>query len=170
VKVSQKALIGECQKFNPEQVSKLRDFPQFLNSHFAKQVAADTDVDMMARKAFLSSLRAYRTFHGADLREIFNIKDLHGGHLAACFGLTDSPKTIALSMQQRKKEDFAKRDARQAHHKKRRYEHNLRLRQPKEADPPAKMWKGKIEKPRKLDPKPIRPANVSRLTAMEFQA
>ena len=73
-------------------------------------------------------------------------------------------------MQQRKKEDFAKRDARQAHHKKRRFEHTLRLRQPKEADPPAKLWKGKIEKPRKLDPKPINPVPVSRLTAMEFEA
>ena len=170
VKVSQKALIAECQQFNPEQVARLRDFPLFLNSHFAQQVAANTDVDMMARKAFLSSLRAYRTFQGADLREIFNIKDLHGGHLAACFGLTDSPKTIALSMQQRKKEDFAKRDARHAHHKKRRFEHTLRLRQPKEADPPAKLWKGKIEKPRKLDPKPINPVPVSKLTAMEFEA
>jgi len=170
VKVSQKALIAECQQFNPEQVAKLRDFPQFLNSHFAKQVAAEEEVDVMARKAFLSSLRAYRTFHGPELREIFNIKDLHGGHLAACFGLTDSPKTIALSMQQKKKEDFAKRDARQAHHKKRRFEHNLRLRQPKEADPPARHWKGKIEKPRKLDPKPIKPVPVNRLAAMEFQA
>jgi ATP-dependent RNA helicase DDX31/DBP7 len=169
-KTSQKGLIAECQRFNPEQVSKLRDFPQFLNSHFAQQVAADEEVDIMARKAFLSSLRAYRTFQGADLREIFNVKDLHGGHLAAAFGLTDCPKTIAISMQQRKKEDFEKRDARQAHHKKRRYEHSLRLRQPKEADPPAKLWKGKVEKPRKMDPKPIKPVAVNQLTAMEFMA
>lgn len=169
-KTSQKTLIHECQQFNPEQVAKLKDFPLFLNSHIAQQVAADADIDKMARKAFLSSLRAYRTFHGAELREIFNIKDLHGGHLAAAFGLTDSPKTIALSMQQQKKEDFEKRDARQAHHKKRRFEHNLRLRQPKEADPPAKLWKGKIEKPRKIDPKPIRPIATNQLMAMEFAA
>jgi CDP-glycerol glycerophosphotransferase (TagB/SpsB family) len=170
VKVSQKSLIAECQKFNPEQVARLRDFPLFLNSHFAKQVASNDDVDKMARKAFLSSLRAYRTFQGADLREIFNVKDLHGGHLAACFGLTDSPKTIAISMQQRKKEDFAKRDARQLHHKKRRYEHNLRLRQPKEADPPARHFKGKIQKPRKMDPKPIKPMPMTKLAAMEFDS
>ena len=169
-KTSQKGLIAECQKFNPEQVSKLRDFPQFLNSHFAQQVSANEEVDIMARKAFLSSLRAYRTFQGLELREIFNIKDLHGGHLAAAFGLTDCPKTIAISMQQRKRDDFEKRDARQAHHKKRRYEHTLRLRQPKEADPPAKVWKGKIEKPRKIDPKPIKPIAASHLTALEFMA
>jgi ATP-dependent RNA helicase DDX31/DBP7 len=169
-KVSQKGLIAECQKFNPDQVAQLRDFPLFLNSHIAQQVAAVSDVDIMARKAFLSSLRAYRTFQGQDLREIFNVKDLHGGHLAAAFGLTDCPKTIALSMQQRKKEDFERRDARQAHHKKRRYEHNLKLRQPKEADPPAKVWKGKIEKPRKIDPKPIKPMAMNRLAAMEFDA
>ena len=169
-KVSQKSLIAECQQFNPEQVAALRDFPLFLNAHIATQVAANHDVDQMARKAFLSSLRAYRTFHGADLREIFNVKDLHGGHLAAAFGLTDAPKTIALSMQQQKKEDFEKRDAVQARHKKRRYEHNLRLREPKEADPPAQLWKGKVEKPRKIDPKPIRPMAMNKLAAMEFMA
>lgn len=169
-KTSQKHLIQECQQFNPDQVAKLKDFPLFLNSHIAQQVAADSDIDKMARKAFLSSLRAYRTFQGIDLREIFNVKDLHGGHLAAAFGLTDSPKTIALSMQQQKQEDFQKRDARQAHHKKRRFEHNLQLRQPKEADPPAKLWKGKIERPRKVDPKPMRPIAANQLTAMEFAA
>ena len=170
VKVSQKALFAECQKFNPEQVASVRDFPLFLNSHIAQQVAANEEIDIMARKAFLSSLRAYRTFQGADLREIFNVKDLHGGHLAAAFGLTDCPKTIALSMQQRKQDDFARRDARQAHHKKRRYEHTLTLRQPKEADPPAKMWQGKVEKPRRIDPKPLNPVAVNTLTAMEFMA
>jgi ATP-dependent RNA helicase DDX31/DBP7 len=169
-KVSQKALIGECQQFNPEQVASLRDFPLFLNAHIAKQVAAVEEVDRIARKAFLSSLRAYRTFHGPELREIFNVKDLHGGHLAAAFGLTDSPKTIAISMQQQKRKDFEKRDAIQSLHKKRRYEHNLRLRQPKEADPPAKIWQGKVEKPRKIDPKPIKPMAISKLAAMEFGA
>ena len=169
-KTSQRQLMAECQKFNPDQVARLRDFPQFLNSHFAQQVAANQDVDIMARKAFLSSLRAYRTFHGPELREVFNIKDLHGGHLAACFGLTDSPKTIAISMQERKQADFAKRDARQAHHKKRRYDHTLTLRQPKESDPPAKVWQGKVDKPRKIDPKPIQPVGVNRLVAMEFQS
>jgi ATP-dependent RNA helicase DDX31/DBP7 len=169
-KVPQKALIAECQQFNPEQVAALRDFPLFLNSHIAKQVAAVHEVDQMARKAFLSSLRAYRTFHGAELREIFNVKDLHGGHLAAAFGLTDAPKTIAISMQQQKREDFEKRDAIQARHKKRRYEHNLRLRQPKEADPPAKLWKGKVEKSRRIDPKPIKPVAMNKLAAMEFMA
>ena len=169
-KTSQKQLIAECQKFNPDQVSQLRDFPQFLNSHFAQQVAANEDVDIMARKAFLSALRAYRTFQGADLREIFNVKDLHGGHLAACFGLTDCPKTIALSMQDRKKADFARRDARQSHHKKRRFEHTLTLREPKEFDPPAKLWQGKIDRPRKLDPKPLNPMGINSLVAMEFQS
>lgn len=169
-KVSQKALIAECQKFNPDQVAALRDFPLFLNSHIAQQVQAQNEVDIMARKAFLSSLRAYRTFQGQDLREIFNVKDLHGGHLAAAFGLTDCPKTIALSMQQRKREDFDRRDAIQASHKKRRFEHNLKLRQPKEADPPAKVWKGKVEKPRRIDPKPIKPVAANTLTAMEFMA
>ena len=169
-KTSQRSLIAECQKFNPEHVAKLRDFPQFLNSHVAQQVATNEEVDILARKAFLSSLRAYRTFQGPELREIFNIKDLHGGHLAAAFGLTDCPKTIALSMQQHKRDDFEKRDARQAHHKKRRFEHTLTLRQPKEADPPAKVWKGKVEKVRKLDPKPIHPVAMNKLAAMEFQA
>ena len=47
----------------------------------------------MARRAFQSHIRAYAT-HIANERNIFNIKELHLGHLAKSFALRDRPSKI----------------------------------------------------------------------------
>ena len=48
-----------------------------------------------ARRAYQSHVRAYAT-HVADERDIFNIKNLHLGHLAKAFALRDKPKNIRI--------------------------------------------------------------------------
>jgi ATP-dependent RNA helicase DDX31/DBP7 len=53
----------------------------------------DPKILEMARRAFQSHVRAYAT-HIASEREMFNIKDLHLGHLAKAFGLRDRPGSI----------------------------------------------------------------------------
>lgn len=47
----------------------------------------------MARRAFQSHIRAYAT-HVASERSIFNIKELHLGHLAKSFALRDRPSKV----------------------------------------------------------------------------
>ncbi|KAJ0292715.1 hypothetical protein COL922a_014220, partial [Colletotrichum nupharicola] len=47
----------------------------------------------MARRAYQSHIRAYAT-HVANERHIFNIKELHLGHLAKSFALRDRPGKI----------------------------------------------------------------------------
>ena len=47
----------------------------------------------MARRAFQSHIRAYAT-HIASERYIFNIKELHLGHLAKSFALRDRPSKV----------------------------------------------------------------------------
>jgi ATP-dependent RNA helicase DDX31/DBP7 len=53
----------------------------------------DSRILEMARRAFQSHVRAYAT-HIAAERHMFNIKDLHLGHLAKAFGLRDRPGSI----------------------------------------------------------------------------
>ncbi|KAH9858774.1 P-loop containing nucleoside triphosphate hydrolase protein [Lenzites betulinus] len=47
----------------------------------------------IARKAFLSHMRAYAT-HPSDEKHIFHIKHLHLGHLAKAFALRDAPTAV----------------------------------------------------------------------------
>ncbi|KAH7913482.1 P-loop containing nucleoside triphosphate hydrolase protein [Hygrophoropsis aurantiaca] len=47
----------------------------------------------LARKAFLSHMRAYAT-HPSNEKHIFHVRHLHIGHLAKAFALRDAPKTI----------------------------------------------------------------------------
>ena len=53
----------------------------------------DPKVLEKARRAFQSHVRAYAT-HVSTEREMFNIKELHLGHLAKAFGLRDRPGSI----------------------------------------------------------------------------
>lgn len=53
-------------------------------------IIEDTSAAEMARKAFISHVRAYAT-HVAKEREIFNVKGLHLGHLAKAFALRERP-------------------------------------------------------------------------------
>lgn len=55
-----------------------------------KWVSDDILAGEMARKAFVSHVRAYAT-HVAREREIFDVKGLHLGHLAKAFALRDRP-------------------------------------------------------------------------------
>jgi ATP-dependent RNA helicase DDX31/DBP7 len=49
----------------------------------------------MARRGFQSHIRAYAT-HVAKEREIFNMQELHLGHLAKAFALRDRPGSIKV--------------------------------------------------------------------------
>lgn len=74
-------------------------------SHDWEQKAGDWQIDVerwaidnpqyleMARRAFQSHIRAYAT-HIASERNMFNIKELHLGHLAKSFALRDRPSKI----------------------------------------------------------------------------
>ncbi|KAI6032855.1 P-loop containing nucleoside triphosphate hydrolase protein [Pisolithus orientalis] len=50
----------------------------------------------LARKAFLSHMRAYAT-HPANEKHIFHVRNLHIGHLAKSFALREAPKSITGS-------------------------------------------------------------------------
>lgn len=58
-----------------------------------RRVIGEARVKEMCEKAFLSHMRAYTT-HLNEERGVFNIKDLHLGHLAKSFGLRERPKAI----------------------------------------------------------------------------
>jgi len=47
----------------------------------------------LARKAFLSHMRAYST-HPSNEKHIFHVRHLHIGHLAKAFALRDAPTTV----------------------------------------------------------------------------
>ncbi|OJD16794.1 hypothetical protein AJ78_03084 [Emergomyces pasteurianus Ep9510] len=61
----------------------------------------------MARRAYQSHIRAYAT-HIASERDMFNIKDLHLGHLAKSFALRDRPAKINVPGLRPGKEDTKK--------------------------------------------------------------
>ncbi|KAJ5488851.1 ATP-dependent RNA helicase dbp7 [Penicillium diatomitis] len=61
----------------------------------------------MARRAFQSHVRAYAT-HIAAERSMFNIKELHLGHLAKSFGLRDRPGKINVPGLRTSKEETKK--------------------------------------------------------------
>jgi len=60
-----------------------------------------------SRRAFQSHVRAYATHVSAE-REIFNMKELHLGHLAKAFALRDKPGSIRVPGQRPGKEAAAK--------------------------------------------------------------
>ncbi|MCJ1369044.1 ATP-dependent RNA helicase dbp7 [Loxospora ochrophaea] len=55
--------------------------------------ADDKNAGEMAKRAFISHIRAYAT-HVAKEREIFNVRALHLGHLAKAFALRDRPGNL----------------------------------------------------------------------------
>ncbi|KAL9109546.1 MAG: hypothetical protein Q9227_005882 [Pyrenula ochraceoflavens] len=58
----------------------------------------------LAKRAFQSHIRAYAT-HVASERQYFNVKDLHLGHLAKCFGLRDKPSHVNVQGMRNAKSD-----------------------------------------------------------------
>ncbi|KAF9062426.1 P-loop containing nucleoside triphosphate hydrolase protein [Rhodocollybia butyracea] len=65
----------------------------------------------LARKAFMSHMRAYAT-HPSDEKHIFHIRHLHLGHLAKAFALRETPKvaTGASAKQQKPKQPTRMKD------------------------------------------------------------
>lgn len=57
----------------------------------------------MARKAFVSFLRAYSVFP-TQWKTVLHTSNLHIGHLAKAFGLRESPKEITNGLSQAKQE------------------------------------------------------------------
>lgn len=59
-----------------------------------RHVTANTGLAHLARKAFLSWMKAYQTFPKA-LKPIFSVKALHSGHVASSFCLGEAPRKVA---------------------------------------------------------------------------
>jgi ATP-dependent RNA helicase DDX31/DBP7 len=55
----------------------------------------DGDLFRLAGDAYLSSVRAYAT-HSAATKHIFHVKNLHLGHLAKSFALSEPPNRLAV--------------------------------------------------------------------------
>ncbi|OSX66301.1 hypothetical protein POSPLADRAFT_1177733 [Postia placenta MAD-698-R-SB12] len=60
---------------------------------FERWVLKDKHNAELARKAYLSHMRAYAT-HPSDEKHIFHIRHLHLGHLAKAFALRDAPTAV----------------------------------------------------------------------------
>ncbi|KAI8993068.1 P-loop containing nucleoside triphosphate hydrolase protein [Trametes punicea] len=60
---------------------------------FERWVLRDKQNAELARKAFLSHMRAYAT-HPSDEKHIFHIRHLHLGHLAKAFALREAPTAV----------------------------------------------------------------------------
>ena len=62
----------------------------------------------MAKKAYLSTIRAYAT-HVSEERHIFHIKKLHLGHVAKAFAMRDAPSQIKIGAEKFKVETGPKK-------------------------------------------------------------
>ncbi|KAF8549992.1 DEAD-domain-containing protein [Imleria badia] len=60
---------------------------------FERWVLRRKEHSELARRAFLSHMRAYAT-HPTDEKHMFHVRNLHIGHLAKSFALREAPKTI----------------------------------------------------------------------------
>ncbi|KAG6378288.1 P-loop containing nucleoside triphosphate hydrolase protein [Boletus reticuloceps] len=63
---------------------------------FERWVLRRKDHLELARRAFLSHMRAYST-HPTDEKHMFHVRNLHIGHLAKAFALREAPKTVTGS-------------------------------------------------------------------------
>ncbi|KAK0504751.1 DEAD-domain-containing protein [Armillaria luteobubalina] len=83
---------------------------------FERWVLSKKENISLARKAFLSHMRAYAT-HPSSEKHIFHVRHLHIGHLAKAFALRDAPKAITGSNQSQSKKPGGKKGNRDARHK-----------------------------------------------------
>lgn len=60
---------------------------------FERWVISGERPSVLARKAFLSHVRAYAT-HSAEEKQFFNVRALHLGHLAKAFALREAPRSL----------------------------------------------------------------------------
>ncbi|KAK7005713.1 RNA helicase [Favolaschia claudopus] len=63
---------------------------------FERWVLRKKENAAIARKAFLSHMRAYATHPSAE-KHIFHVRNLHLGHLAKSFALRDAPKAVSTA-------------------------------------------------------------------------
>lgn len=64
----------------------------------------------MARKAFLSHVRAYAT-HPAAEKDLFHVRHLHLGHLAKAFALREAPGTVKAKANKARASDVSVKQA-----------------------------------------------------------
>ncbi|KAI0775670.1 DEAD-domain-containing protein [Trametes elegans] len=77
---------------------------------FERWVLRDKQNAEVARKAFLSHMRAYAT-HPSDEKHIFHIRHLHLGHLAKAFALREAPTALKSKSKQPKAASRGKQKA-----------------------------------------------------------
>jgi ATP-dependent RNA helicase DDX31/DBP7 len=83
---------------------------RLLQFQVEDMVSSDETAKKLASVAFASVVRAYAT-HSKDCRHIFSVHKLHQGHLAASFGLTETPNVLSAQGQRKsgiKYRDFTK--------------------------------------------------------------
>jgi Domain of unknown function (DUF4217) len=64
-----------------------------LQRETEEEMQQSEELSELARKGFVSSVRAYAT-HSIDTRHIFQMRRLHLGHLAKSFALRDTPSNL----------------------------------------------------------------------------
>ncbi|KAJ1914607.1 ATP-dependent RNA helicase dbp7 [Mycoemilia scoparia] len=67
-----------------------------LQTIFERYVIQNKETSTLAKKAFMSSIRAYAT-HISSERHIFHIKKVHLGHLAKAFALREAPSQLVAT-------------------------------------------------------------------------
>ncbi|ORY47060.1 DEAD-domain-containing protein [Rhizoclosmatium globosum] len=85
-----KSLVGAEWKKGKGKKKGVEDWATDVQMMFERFVLADEKNLELARNAFRSHVRAYTT-HTAAEKRIFNIKNLHLGHVAKSFALRDAP-------------------------------------------------------------------------------
>jgi ATP-dependent RNA helicase DDX31/DBP7 len=65
-----------------------------MQFYIEEYVEKTTEIQTLARKAYLSFLRSYSCY-SSEWKKIFHLKNLHLGHVAKSFGLREAPNQIA---------------------------------------------------------------------------
>ena len=65
-----------------------------MQFYIEEYVEKTTEIQTLARKAYLSFLRSYSCY-SSEWKRIFHLKNLHLGHVAKSFGLREAPNQIA---------------------------------------------------------------------------
>lgn len=92
------------QRINPKSGGQPGGEPRRIEIALQKameaHVEAHTNLQSMGCSAWQGFLRAYQT-HSKDTRQIFQVKQLHLGHLATSFALKDKPSKVAERARER---------------------------------------------------------------------
>ncbi|ESN99970.1 hypothetical protein HELRODRAFT_83714 [Helobdella robusta] len=72
----------------------VEDAAAFMQAQFEESLCQNMNMRTLARKAYQSFVRSYATYP-ASLKHIFHIKNLHLGHLATSFALSETPSRLS---------------------------------------------------------------------------